>query len=229
MHRGAEGLPRSSTHPSGPWRRVLGLLVLALGAAGCEGAIVSPSPSGEDSQAVSCNASQLSAFRARRLTPEEYRHAVTDIFGGRIQPSARYPQLYGKALTGFSSEPVLGNVGESAARELMIAAEDVGEQLVAQLPQLLPCAAQSPNEACATRFIDTFIRRAWRRTLDVEERWPGHQPGCGPDEKSSLMKLDCTGDRSFSVSVSAGHLTEPVRDMDTLTGTRHPSDGYDFQ
>jgi hypothetical protein len=146
-------------------------MALAAVATGCKGAIGPSDPNAPDGPVVQdCSEPQASAFRARRLTPDEYRNAVADIFGGRIQPSARYPQLYGKSLTGFSSEPALGTVGESAAQELMIAAEDVGEQLVAVLPQLLPCAAQSPNTACATTFIDTFIRRAYRRTLDTEER-----------------------------------------------------------
>ncbi len=151
----------------------LGVLVLAAVVTGCKGSVgpTDPTnPGGPGTGTLDCSVPRASAFRARRLTPEEYRNAVGDIFGGRIQPSARYPQLYGKALTGFSSEPALGTVGESAAQELMIAAEDVGEQLVTVLPQLLPCAAQSPNTECATRFIDTFIRRAYRRTLESEER-----------------------------------------------------------
>jgi len=149
----------------------LGVMVLAAVVTGCKGSVGPGDPTNPDGPVTQdCSVPRASAFRARRLTPEEYRNAVVDIFGGRIQPSARYPQLYGKSLTGFSSEPALGTVGESAAQELMIAAEDVGERLVAVLPQLLPCAAQSPNTECATRFIDTFIRRAYRRTLEAEER-----------------------------------------------------------
>ena len=52
----------------------------------------------------------------------------------------------------------------------MIAAEDVAQSVVAALPQLLPCSTTSASATCAGTFIDTYGRRAFRRTLQADER-----------------------------------------------------------
>jgi hypothetical protein len=105
----------------------------------------------------------------RRLTPAEYQNAIAAVFGGVVPASAQYPGLYGKSLTGYSTEPALSDVGPQDVQQLMLAAEDVAQSVAANLPALLPCASTSADAACAGTFVSTFARRAYRHTLSSDE------------------------------------------------------------
>lgn len=61
-------------------------------------------------------------------------------------------------------------VSESEAQRLQSAAEDIARAAMARPDRLLPCdPKQAGEDACATRFIETFGRRAWRRPLEASE------------------------------------------------------------
>lgn len=106
----------------------------------------------------------------RRITLTQYQHAIAQIFGPAVAPSARYPGGHGASRTGYSTEPAISAIGAQGVEDLMLAAEDVAVEVAAALPGLLPCAATSPDEACAGRFIDRYGRRAYRRSLELAER-----------------------------------------------------------
>jgi len=107
---------------------------------------------------------------ARRLTPVQYQNAVRAVFGGLVTPSTRYPGTYGASVTGYTTEPGLGLVGDQGSEQLMLAAEDVAEGVAAALPSLLPCSLTTANQACAGEFITQYARRAYRRAPTTEER-----------------------------------------------------------
>lgn len=91
----------------------------------------------------------------RRLTPQQYAHAILDLFDGAVEPSARFPEQAGRSVTGFSTEPGLNGVDALAAEQILLAAEDVA----LQIPGVLDCN----DEACAARFLDRLTTRAFRR------------------------------------------------------------------
>ncbi len=122
---------------------------------------------------LDCTSARHPATSAmRRLTRDEYARAVTDLFEGKVAPSAQFPQSapVTSSSTGYSTEPALSLVSDQGAEQLMLAAEDVAVALPAQLNALLPCAASTANEACAGTFIDRFGRRAYRRPPSADER-----------------------------------------------------------
>ncbi len=103
----------------------------------------------------------------RRLTTLEYTNAVRDVFG--VDGSPRYPGAYGTASTGYSTEPGISVIGEQGVEQLLYASEDVALTLAPKVASLVSCAA-SGTVACATTFLDTYGRRAFRRTLLATER-----------------------------------------------------------
>jgi hypothetical protein len=155
-------------------------LALSLLVASCDGSITghrsSPStPSGpptqtDDGRYVCDDAVHPAATQARRLTRLEYQNSIDVLFDGRLDPSSQYPGTVGKSITGYSTEAALNDIGSGGAEQLMFAAEDVALQLPAALPQLLPCAASSPNESCVNTFLDVYGTRAYRRPLTTGER-----------------------------------------------------------
>jgi hypothetical protein len=104
------------------------------------------------------------------MTTYEYENAIGAIFGGQVAASANYPGSYGTPVTGFSTESSISTVGAQSVQEILLAAEDVAQGVAQALPALLPCSRNAPDAACAGTFVDTFARRAYRRTLDADER-----------------------------------------------------------
>jgi hypothetical protein len=102
------------------------------------------------------------------MTPTQYGNAIQDIF--KVAPSAKYPGLYGKSLTGYSTEPGLGTVSADAVKTILDAAEEVAVSVAGNLGTLLPCSTSSANDACANTFLDNVGRLAFRRALTASER-----------------------------------------------------------
>lgn len=120
--------------------------------------------------AVDCSQGRHPSVSAmRRLTVAQYANAVRDIFDNRVRASPAYPGAYGSSISGFATEPGINEVGEQSTEQLLTAAEEVGLAVAPVVGQLLPCAAQA-NEACATTFVDTYARRAYRRAVTADER-----------------------------------------------------------
>lgn len=159
-------------------RRTPALLAL-LAVAGCEGnflgGLAAPSPStpqvDPSTQRLVCGDQRRpAATDLHRLTPAQYQHAVTDIFGGLVQPSGAYPPAFGKSVTGYSTEEALNAVGEQGATQLMRAAEAVALDVDAALGTLLPCSLDpSPGQPCFDAYLARYVRRAFRRAPTADE------------------------------------------------------------
>lgn len=103
----------------------------------------------------------------RRLTREEYDHTVRDLLGDDTHPADAFPP--DDAAGGFASNAAVP-VSQILVERYMDAAEALAAAAVKHLEDLAPCAAGEADEACATRFISTFGRRAYRRPLRDDER-----------------------------------------------------------
>ncbi|MCY0989654.1 DUF1588 domain-containing protein [Nannocystis sp. ILAH1] len=120
-----------------------------------------------------CEQSRLGARVLRRLTQVELEHTLRDIFPEieatwsgvqlGIDPASKH---------GFTNDAATLLVGDQTAAEWLATAEEVGDAVTAPavLPVILPCAAQSPDSACAADFIGTYGQRLFRRPLTAEER-----------------------------------------------------------
>ncbi|PCC73020.1 Protein of unknown function [Nannocystis exedens] len=120
-----------------------------------------------------CEQSRLGARVLRRLSQVELEHTLRDIFPEieatwsgvqlGIDPASKH---------GFTNDAATLLVGDQTAAEWLATAEDVGDAVTAPavLPLILPCAAQSPDSACAAEFIDKYGQRLFRRPLTADER-----------------------------------------------------------
>ena len=127
--------------------------------------------SGGPGGAPNCSAGpQAAVVDGRRITSYEYANAIGAIFDGAVPPSTNYPAVYGASVTGFTTETALSTVGAQTVQQIMVAAEDVAQSVVAALPTMLPCSTTSADATCAGTFVDKYARRAYRRTLQADER-----------------------------------------------------------
>lgn len=121
---------------------------------------------------VDCTVSTLGYPVLRRLTAEQLDHTVRDVFP-QIESQWTGPRLGQAPLSdlGFSNDNEALLVGSQAAKEILQTAEDVAKLVTEQanLPVVLPCAATSPDEACAQSFIEGVGRRLFRRPLSDSE------------------------------------------------------------
>jgi hypothetical protein len=125
--------------------------------------------------------------RIRRLTNAEYDRSVAALLGTTLQPGADFtPDSRQSGFTLNAEQRVDGVLAD----QLKLAAETLARQAVSQrLSTLVPCAS-SANEACAATFIDSFGRRAFRRSLT-------------PDEKSGLIDV-------FRVGIDGGTFADGI-------------------
>lgn len=103
----------------------------------------------------------------RRVTHREYDNAVRDLLSTSLQLAKSFPNDLPAA--GFASNrgdplAVLG------AEKLMLAAEQHASGAIEQLDNLLPCAIDQRNKACAQDFIAEFGHKAYRRALTASEK-----------------------------------------------------------
>lgn len=122
---------------------------------------------GPDNRFICDDTTHGALSEGRRLTTAEYQHAIDDLFG--LAGSDKYPGSYGATQSGYSTEPAVSVIGEQGVEQLLYAAEDVVLALADRVSDLLPCA-DNGDQACAEEFLDTFGRRAFRRSLTAEER-----------------------------------------------------------
>src|SRR6185436_6993365 len=104
----------------------------------------------------------------RRLTHLEYNNTIRDLFGLREDFAA--PFAGDEDAGGFASNTE-SPVSEDQADQYHAAAEIIaGKAVAAGLGKLAPCAPPAgAADACATDFVRTFGRRAFRRPLSPEE------------------------------------------------------------
>ncbi len=116
---------------------------------------------------VGCD--QLRPGRAplRRMSDVQYRNTIDDLFEGLVLASDDFPPT--SRAFAFSSEPAANDVNDLAAEQILLAAEDVGDQVIASIEDIAACPSGAPT-ACAETFVDAFGPRAFRRPLDPAQR-----------------------------------------------------------
>lgn len=117
---------------------------------------------------VGCDGLRPGPAPLRRISDVQYRNAIDDLFFGSVAPSEDFPPT--SSAFHFSSEPDANFVTDLAAEQLLMAAEDVGDQVMASVDDIAPCAAGGNDSECAAAFLDDFGPRVFRRPLRDEER-----------------------------------------------------------
>jgi hypothetical protein len=139
-------------------RRLIPLLL-----AGCVSSISDgPSPGQCESGAVQPGASPV-----RRMTRFEYNNTVRDLLGDTTEPARDFGAE--EEALGFNNNAANLVTTSALADKYMRAAEGIAERATADLAALLPCDPMLDENACARQFIDTFLRRAFRRPVTVAE------------------------------------------------------------
>lgn len=109
----------------------------------------------------------------RRLTPEQYRQVIADVFGPEIRVGGRFePELRDSGLLAVGA----GHVGITSAglEQYDAMARGIAAQVVSPEHRrtLLPCRPSSeaaPDDACATRFFGSVGPLLYRRPLTAGE------------------------------------------------------------
>ena len=115
----------------------------------------------------------------RRLTPDQYRQSIADIFGrtitlgGRFEPDVRYNGLLALGTGVASATPSAIEQYEAMAR--VVANQVVSEQRRETLIPCKPASLKAADEVCASKFLTRAGRLLYRRPLTVEEirTWAG--------------------------------------------------------
>lgn len=109
----------------------------------------------------------------RRLSPEQYRQSIADIFGetikigGRFEPEVRFDGLLAVGATRVS-------VTNTGFEQYDLIARAIAQQVVdePQRTNLIPCkpaSAKQPDDVCAQAFLGQVGRLLFRRPLSDEE------------------------------------------------------------
>lgn len=116
-----------------------------------------------------CSSSISGAPMVRRLSARELQATFGDVF----------PSIAGAWTSGMSADPVShwGFDNESArlvvskqtARELDVTATSLAAAVSDALPNILPCAATTPDRACASEFVARYGKLLFRRPLAAGE------------------------------------------------------------
>lgn len=168
--------------------RLCGFLSVGLGLCGCysgveadatpsDGAATGTAGDGEDGpgtddsdpQIPEVGCDQLRPGRAplRRMSDVQYRNTIDDLFDGQVLASDDFPPT--SRAFAFSSDKAANAVNDLAAEQILLAAEDVADQVIASVEELAPCPS-GDSSMCAQDFVDAFGPRAFRRPLDPGQR-----------------------------------------------------------
>jgi hypothetical protein len=142
------------------WRGVAAALLLLGGLSGCNGAPDEPEAVGGPPL-------------VRRLTESQYRATVADIFGTAIPVAARFEhglRAEGLIAIGTSEAGMSAfSIEQYDAAALGVAAAVVSAEHRQQLVGCAPPSVAAFDEACATRFVERYGQRLFRRPLSADE------------------------------------------------------------
>jgi hypothetical protein len=108
----------------------------------------------------------------RLLTRVQYDTSVRDIFMGLVHGPFTTEFPTENEVMGFATNARSHRASSWLVESHLLASEAVAKQVVSVLPQLLPCAQETADAACAHAFVDEYGERAFRRELTSEERAP---------------------------------------------------------
>lgn len=101
-----------------------------------------------------------------RLTRREYNNTVRDLLGDTTRPADKFPDDRDRTFLFRRS----GLVATQDAELLRSSAETLAASALSKLDRILPCTPAADETGCATRFIDEFGLRAFRRPLTADEK-----------------------------------------------------------
>ncbi len=102
----------------------------------------------------------------RRMTRSQYENTIRDLFSGRLAPSESFPES--ETFEGYSNDLDSAIVSLRTAEDILIAAEDLAEQIVGDPAIVTDCAAGA-DVSCIDGFVRDFGARAYRRPLHDDE------------------------------------------------------------
>ena len=150
-------------------RCALGSLALALVVdAGCVGEI-----GATNAEPGLCGApASIGATPLRRLTRFEYNATVRDLLGDTTHPADAFPP--DEVRSGFDNNSAALGVSPVQTEAFMKAAESLAGKAMLTPTTFVPCdatklAGAADEDACATKFIQTFGKRAYRRPVADED------------------------------------------------------------
>ncbi len=114
-----------------------------------------------------CEASEVGSALLRRLTREELEASLEDIFD--LPPLQTTLPADPASALGFTTDAKLLVVNAPLAREYQRTAESVADQVMQNLPTLLPCSQASPDAACAEQAIRSWGLKMFRRPATEAE------------------------------------------------------------
>lgn len=120
---------------------------------------------------LKCDVPSVDIAPMRRLSHNEYRYVVEDLFKNPTAAKMGYDMLVRDPVSlGYSNSASLLDVKSVLAQQYMEAATKISETLAANIPALLNCdVAQLGELACAKQFIRTTLPLAYRRPVTPEE------------------------------------------------------------
>lgn len=125
-----------------------------------------PGPELEEPIVTACTGSPTpGSVPMRRLSHEEYEHALEDLFGNAALAEQVTRSFIADSVSlGFRNGARFLDVKPVMMQKYQDAAETVAAQVTstANLPRLVPCPT-SQGEACARQAIEQLVRRAYRR------------------------------------------------------------------
>jgi hypothetical protein len=125
---------------------------------------VDPRPPGPE---PTCAAGAVGPARWRRLTTRQYRNSVRDLLGLEADTAA----FLLDTTTGPFATNALLPPQSSDIEHYQGTAATLAARAVADLPRLLGCdPGAAGQDGCATRFIEAFAARAYRRPLEAAEK-----------------------------------------------------------
>lgn len=104
--------------------------------------------------------------RLRRLTSNQYKNTVNELFQGLVSSPGSFPETV--VVAGFSSYAGPNVVSATGARGILDAAETIAAAFKEHVTTLAPCANLG-QVACGIEFIKSFGHRAFRRPLNDGE------------------------------------------------------------
>jgi hypothetical protein len=150
-------------------RRLLPLTLLTVAQAGCVGEI----GASNRVQDGMCGApAAVAASPLRRLTRFEYNATVRDLLGDTTHPADAFPSE--EIRSGFDNNAAALGVSPVQTEAYLNAAESLAGNAMLAPSTIVPCDASkladsAAEDACATQFIATFGKRAYRRPVADED------------------------------------------------------------
>ena len=115
----------------------------------------------------SCNERQIDQTPARLLTRTEYNNAVADLLGDTTSPLKDSPSAQ---TGGFDNDAQSLSISVPMAQHYLETAQSIAERVMQDPGQVVSCGAGQSERECATAFVESFGRRAFRKPVENDER-----------------------------------------------------------